>query len=65
MITSNFYFLTFVDKCIYNAFRDQTRRKGVFLLAERKILLGRKYVHGLSNNNVKVEEKEKQVGGRT
>lgn len=34
----------------------------MFPLAERRILLGRKYVHGLSNNNVKVEEKEKQGG---
>ena len=61
----NFYFvsLTFVGKCIHSAFRDQTRRKGVFLLAERRILLGRKYVHGLSNNSVKVEKNKEEKEG--
>lgn len=61
----NFYFvsLTFVGKCIHSAFRDQTRRKGMFLLAERRILLGRKYVHGLSNNSVKVEKNKEEKEG--
>lgn len=35
----------------------------MFLLAERRILLGRKYVHGLSNNSVKVEKNKEEKEG--